>query len=63
MGIVYKPTIPMYWYIDKLFSTPVFSAVSSRTRFQLILKFLHFNNNLDPAFNPQDENHDRLHKL
>ena len=63
MGIVYKPTIPMYWSIDELFSTPVFSEVISRTRFQLILKFLHFNNNLDPAFNPQDENHDHLHKL
>ena len=35
----------------------------SRVRFQLILKFLHFNDNEDRDFNPNDENHDRLHKL
>ena len=58
MGIVYKPTIHMYWSIDEIYSTPIFSDVMSRNRFTLIIKFLHFNDNLDP----QDENCHRLHK-
>ena len=32
-------------------------------RFQLIEIFLHFNNNLDPNYDPLDENRDRLHKV
>ena len=47
MGIIYKPTIPLYWVKDEIFWTPSFSEIMPRTRFQLILKFLHFNNNLD----------------
>ena len=63
MGIIYKPSIPMYWSTDELYSTPIFSELMSRNRFQLILKFLHFNNNLDPTYDIQDENRDRLHKI
>ena len=59
MGIIYKPAIPMYWSSDELYSTPIFSELISRNRFQLILKFLHFNNNLDPTYDIQDENRDR----
>ena len=29
----------------------------------MILIFLHFNNNLDPTYDIQDENRDRLHKI
>ena len=59
MGIVYKPTIHMYWSIDEIYSTPIFSDVMSRNRFTLNLKFLHFNDNLDADYDPQD----RLHKI
>ena len=48
MGIIYKPTIPLYWVQDEIFWTPSFSEIMPRTRFQLILKFVHFNNNLAP---------------
>lgn len=39
MGIIHKPTIHMYWSKDPLFSTPIFHAIMSRNRFQLLLKF------------------------
>ena len=61
MEIVYKPTIPVYWSTSELHNTPIFSKVMPRTRFQLLLKFLHFNNNDLP--DPKDENRDRLYKL
>ena len=54
MEIVYKPTIPMYWSTSEFHNTPIFSKVMSRTRFQLLLKFLHFNNN--DLYDPKDEN-------
>ena len=63
MGIIYKPSIPLYWSTDELFSTPIFSQFITRNRFQLIEKFLHFNNNVDPNYDPLDENRERLHKL
>lgn len=63
MGIIHKPSIDMYWVTDELLCTPVFSKIMTRNRFQLILKFLHFNNNEDPNFDPQNEDRDRLHKV
>ena len=62
MGIIYKPQIPMCWSVDKLIATPIFSETMPHNRFYLILKFLHFNYNLDPEFDVQDKNHDKLHK-
>ena len=41
MDIAHKPAIDM----DPLLCTPIFSAIMSRNSFQLLLKFLHFNNN------------------
>ena len=61
MGVVYKPSISMYWSSDEIFSTPIFGQLMSRNRFQLILKFLHFNNT--QGYDPLDENRDRLHKI
>ena len=61
MGIVHKPSIPMYWSTDALYNIPIFSRCMKRTRFQLILKFLHFNNN--DNYDRQDDDRDRLHKL
>ena len=51
------------WSTSEFLSTPIFSKIMSRTRFQLILKFLHFNNNNDPNYDVNDENRDRLHKV
>ena len=34
MGIIYKPSIPLYWSTDELLSTP--SQLVTRNRFQLI---------------------------
>ena len=63
MGIIYKPAIHMYWSSDDLYSTPIFSELISRSRFQLILKLLCFNNNFDPTYDIQDENRDCHHKI
>ena len=35
----------------------------NRKWFNLILKFLHFNNNKGPTFDQNDDNRDRLHKV
>lgn len=45
MGIVKKPKIALYWSTDPFLSTPVVSKYMKRNRYQLILKFLHFNDN------------------
>ena len=61
-GIIHKPTIHMYWSKDPLFCTPIYSAVMNKNRFQLLLKFLHFNDNSHmPA--PANPSPDRLFKL
>ena len=44
-GIIRKPTLQSYWSTDELISTPMFAKVMSRNRFELILSYLHFNNN------------------
>lgn len=56
-GIVKKPTLDMYWSSRSILSTPIFGATMPRNRFQLILKFLHFNNN------EEVNEEDRLHKV
>ena len=61
IGIVYKPTIPMYWPTSELHNRPIFSKVMPCKCFQLPLKFLHFNNN--DLHDLKYENWDRLHKL
>lgn len=43
MGIVHKPCLDLFWSKDVLYSTPTFNAIMSCNRFQLMLKFLHFN--------------------
>ena len=59
-GIVRKLNLKMYWLTEQLLSTPVFFKIMKRDRFLLILKFLYFNNNDDPGFNPNYENRDWL---
>ena len=61
-GLVRKPTIAMYWTHSSIFSTPVFGAVMTRNRYQLLLRMLHFCDNTQmPAQN--DPNRDRLFKI
>lgn len=46
MGLIKKPSIESYWNTaDGLFSSPGFGQTMSRNRFQLILQYLHCNNN------------------
>ncbi|XP_067124403.1 piggyBac transposable element-derived protein 4-like [Centruroides vittatus] len=51
MGSVKKNAIRDYWSSDPKISTPFFSDTMSRSRFELLLRMLHFVNNLtiDPA--------------
>ena len=61
MGIIYKPRIWMYWSTDSVYNTPIFSQVMTRKRCQLLMKFLHFQNNAQ--YNPNDPQRDRLFKI
>ena len=63
MGIIYKPRIWMYWSTDSVYNTPIFGQVMSRRRFQLLLKFLHFQNNQEQQCNSNDPQRDRLFKI
>ena len=47
MGIIYKPSIPMYWSTDELYHTPIF----------------HCNDNNNPQYDGSDKNRDRLYKV
>ena len=53
----------MYWSTEDILATPIFGQTMARDRFFLILKFLHFANNQDPAFDPKDPDRDRLFKV
>ena len=61
--ILRKPSIKIYWSIEELISTLVFSRIMTRDQFRLIQKFLHFSDNSDPDYDPSDENRNRLHKV
>ncbi|XP_041464551.1 piggyBac transposable element-derived protein 4-like [Lytechinus variegatus] len=58
MGIVGKPVAQLYWSTRKSIVTPFFLQAMTGDRFQLILRFLHFNNNennkprTDPDYDP-----------
>lgn len=61
MGVIHNPSLPMYWTLDTLLSTPIFSQSMKRNRFYIILRFFHFNNN--QTYHDADEERDRLHKI
>ncbi|CAL9704079.1 unnamed protein product [Knipowitschia caucasica] len=42
---VKKPSLGMYWSVDEIDATPFFSQTMSRNRFQIIWRFLHYNDN------------------
>ena len=63
MGVIYKPSVHMYWSTNELLSTPIFPQIMACDRFYLILKFFHFNNNLDPDYDPNSDSRDKLFKI
>ncbi|KAM4045335.1 piggyBac transposable element-derived protein 4-like [Anomaloglossus baeobatrachus] len=62
MGLVKKPSLRSYWATKTVHSTPVFAAVMTRTRYETLLRFLHFSDN-SQAPPRNDPNYDHLHKL
>ena len=53
----------MYWSTDTLYNTPFFGQLMTRTRFLLLNKFLHFQDNQHPGYDPNDSYRDRLFKI
>ena len=53
----------MYWSTGSLYHTSIFSKIITRDRFYLKQEFLHFINNTDPNYNPNDIERDRPHKV
>ncbi|KAM9316153.1 piggyBac transposable element-derived protein 4-like [Gastrophryne carolinensis] len=62
MGICKKFSIASYWDTQSLLATPLFPAVMSRNRYEILLRFLHFNDN-STALPRGEPGHNRLHKL
>ena len=52
MGIVSKPEIHMYWSTDSIISTPIFSRLMRRDRFEQIRSMIHFTDPINE--NPKD---------
>ncbi|GFR83467.1 PiggyBac transposase Uribo1 [Elysia marginata] len=61
-GIVKMPSISHYWKKSILYKYPIANLVMPRNRFQLILKFIHFNDNSQMA-ERNDPTYDRLYKI
>ena len=57
-GIVRKPKLDLYWSTRGIFQTLIFSKTMSRNRFQLIRRYLYFNDN-----NAAGTNETRLYKI
>ena len=53
----------MDWSTDLFYHTPTFAQVMPRIRFQLLQRFLHFQDNQDPTYDPNDPDRDRLFKV
>ena len=62
MGIVKLPSVVHYWSTKVFYRHPIFGSIMTRNRFQLILRFLHFNDN---SMMPRqgEPNYDRLFKV
>ncbi|XP_048010518.1 piggyBac transposable element-derived protein 4-like [Megalobrama amblycephala] len=58
-GIIHKPELEMYWCTDDMLATPYFNKVMPRNRFEIIWRFLHFNDNTTRPDNCTD----RLYKI
>ena len=62
MGLVKMPTMEHYWQKKVFYRHPLFGRVMKRNRFQLLMKFLHFNDNSKMP-QPGSPGHDRLYKI
>uniref|UniRef100_A0A6I8SZJ6 Uncharacterized protein n=1 Tax=Xenopus tropicalis TaxID=8364 RepID=A0A6I8SZJ6_XENTR len=62
MGLVERNSLASYWDTNTVLSIPLFSAVMARNRYQILLRFLHFNDNTT-AVAPNEPGYDRLYKL
>ena len=62
MGVIKKPSIRSYWDTDSMLSTPFFSHIMSRGRFEAIISNLHINDSsrAHPKGHPQ---HDPLFRV
>ena len=60
LGLIFVtgPKLELYWSKRGIFQTPIFSQTMSRNRFQLIQRYLHFNNS-----NAAGTNEDCLYKI
>ena len=56
MGIIKKPYYHMYWTMDCIFVTPIFSRLMRRDRFEQIRSMIHFSD-------PRDNSSGSLRKL
>jgi len=45
MGLSNLPSITDYWSMNPLYHNNIYHAVMSRNRYQIISRFLHFNDN------------------
>lgn len=62
MGLLKKPKIRQYWSTEILYSTRLHRMAMTRTRFEAIQKFLHYNDNAKCP--PRDDpTYDRLYKV
>ena len=62
MGMMSKPRVSMFWSTDSFYHSPIFGQVVNRKIFQLLQRFLHFQNNQDPQYNSNDPDRERLFK-
>ncbi|XP_040286003.1 piggyBac transposable element-derived protein 4-like [Bufo bufo] len=62
MGIIKKTTIPSNWEASPIHSTPSFATVMSRQRYEILLKFFHFNDNSQCPSNSSPD-YDWLYKI
>ncbi|PIO27980.1 hypothetical protein AB205_0063690, partial [Aquarana catesbeiana] len=62
MGLTKKNELCSYWSTHPIHHMPLFSAVMPRTRYLMIMRFLHFSDKTQ--YPPQnDPNYDRLYKI
>ena len=61
MDIVKLSTVNLYWFWEELYHHWIFSRSMTQNRFQIIMKFLHSNDN--HVYDPNGENRDRLNKV
>ncbi|XP_068103444.1 piggyBac transposable element-derived protein 4-like [Hyperolius riggenbachi] len=62
MDITWKPQVQMYWSKKPIHCMAIYRATMTRGRYQMLMRFLHFNNN-DNDLPSDDPDRDRLFKI